>query len=164
MQPEKRMATYDTAELQLRSLIEKFDAREQAFIRSVRDAVRKRLPTANELVYDYGTFFVIGYSPNENPTDGIVSLAARPDGMRLYFMHGPKLPDPNKRLKGSGKETRFIHVEDANEMAHPDVEALFAATIERASVPLPETGRGRLIIRTFAGKSLPRPKAKAKAN
>jgi hypothetical protein len=44
----------DTPEAQLLSLIEKFDPKDQRLIRSVRSAVRKRLPTANELVYDYG--------------------------------------------------------------------------------------------------------------
>ena len=47
----------DAPEAQLRSLIEKFDPEDQRFIRSVRSAVRKRLPTANELVYDYRSFF-----------------------------------------------------------------------------------------------------------
>jgi len=147
-----------TAEAQLRSLIEKFDPRDQKLIRSVRSAVRKRLPAANELLYDYGTFFVIGYSPTERPTDGIVAVAARPDGVRLYLMQGPRLPDPKKLLEGSGKQTRFIRVETARHLAHPDVEALIAAAIERAAVPLPSAGRGRLVIRTDSSKRRPRPK------
>jgi len=39
-----------TPEAQLRFLIENFAPKEQRLIRSVRSAVRKRLPTANELV------------------------------------------------------------------------------------------------------------------
>jgi len=34
--------------------------------------VRRRLPAANELVYDYRSFFVIGYSPTHRPTKLIV--------------------------------------------------------------------------------------------
>ena len=64
-----------TPEAQLRSLIEKFDPKDQKLIRSIRSAVRKRLPAANELLYDYKSFFVIGYSPTERPTDGIVAIA-----------------------------------------------------------------------------------------
>jgi hypothetical protein len=144
----------------LRVLFEKFDAKDQKLIRSVRSAVRKRLPTANELVYDYKTFFVIGYSPTDQPTDGIVSIAARPDGVRLYLMQGPQLSDPKKLLMGSGKQTRFIRVEAARQLAHPDVEALIAAAIDRARVPLATDGRGELVIRTFAGKQLRRRQAK----
>lgn len=147
-----------TPEAQLRSLIEKFDPKDQKLIRSVRAAVRKRLPTANELLYDYGSFFVIAYSPTEQPTDGIVSIAARPDGVRLYLTRGPQLPDPKKLLMGSGKQVRFIRVEAARELAHPDVEALIAAAIDQATVPLATEGRGKLVTRTFAGKPGPRRK------
>ena len=145
-----------TPETQLLSLIEKFDPKDRKLIRSVRSAVRKRLPAANELLYDYGSFFVIGYSPTERPTDGIVSIAARPDGVRLYLMQGPRLPDPKKLLMGSGKQVRFIQVEAARRLAHPDVEALIAAAIDRAEVPLPSKGRGTLILKSTAAKRRPR--------
>ena len=145
-----------TPEAQLRFFIENFDPEEQRLIRSVRSAVRKRLPTANELVYDYYTFFVIGYSPTDHPTDGIVAIAARPDGVRLYLTPGPQLPDPKKLLLGSGKQTRFVRVEAASQLAQPDVEALIAAAIDRARVPLPSKGRGRLVIRSVSAKRQPR--------
>jgi hypothetical protein len=147
-----------TPAARLRAHIEKLDPKHQKLIRSVRSAVRKRLPTANEFVYDYNTFFVIAYSPTDRPTDGIVSIAARADGVQLYFIPGPQLPDPKKLLMGSGKQTRFIRVEAASQLAHPDVEALIAATIELARVPLPAKGRGRLVIRTDAATKRPRRK------
>ena len=147
-----------TPEAQLRSLIEKFDPKDQRLIRSVRSAVRKRLPTANELVYDYGTLLRHRVFADGGRTDVVVSIAARADGVRLYFMHGPQLPDPKKLLMGSGKQIRFIRVEAASQLAHPDVEALIAAAIDQASVPLPSKGRGRLVIRTTAAKKRPRRK------
>ncbi len=147
-----------TPEAQLRSLIEKFDPRDQRLIRSVRSAVRKRLPTANELVYDYGTSLVIGYSPTEAGVESVVSTAARADGVRLYLMHGPQLPDPKKLLMGTGKQVRFIPVETASRLKHPDVEALIAAAIDQASVPLPSKGRGTLVIKSTAATKRPRRK------
>ena len=147
-----------TPEFQLRSLIERFDPKARSLIRAVRSAVRKRFPTANELVYDYGASLVIGYSPTDRGIDSVVSTAARADGVRLYFMHGPQLPDPKKLLMGSGKQTRFIKVEAAKQLAHPDVEALIAATIDLASVPLPSEGRGTLVIKSTAASKRPRRK------
>ena len=111
-------------------------------------AVRKRFPTANELVYDYSSFFVISYLPTDKGIDGIVSIAARADRVELYFNHGPQLPDPKKLLLGSGKLTRFIRVETARQLAHPDVEAFIATAIDLSSVPLPSEGKGSLIIKT----------------
>lgn len=147
-----------TPEARLRDYIGMFDSGRQRLIRSVRSAVRRRLPTANELLYDYGTFFVIAYSATDRPTEGIVSLAARPDGVRLYLMHGPQLPDPKQLLLGSGRQVRFIPVEAARRLAHPDVEALIAAAIDRAEVPLPSRGGGRLVVRTVSAKRRARPR------
>jgi hypothetical protein len=139
-----------TPESQLLALIEKFDPKDQRLIRSVRSAVRKRFPTANELVYDYGHSLVIGYSPTETGGQSVVSTTASTDGVRLYFMHGPQLPDPKKLLMGSGKQARYIPLKAAKDLTHPDVEALITATIERVSVPLPSEGRGKLVIKATA--------------
>lgn len=146
------------AEAQLKAFIEKFDAKDQRLIRAVRTAVRKRFPTANELVWDNYNFFVIGYSPTEKPTDSIVSIAARANGVGLCFILGAGLPDPKKLLLGSGKQTRFIRLESASVLASPDVEALIAAAIDGAKTPLPSDQRGKLIIRSIAAKHRPRRK------
>src|SRR6266481_520249 len=86
------------AEKQLRAFIGKFAPKDQQLIRAVRTAVRKRFPTANELVWDNYNFFVIGYSPTERPADSIVSIAARAHGIGLCFIYGAGLPDPKKLL------------------------------------------------------------------
>ena len=142
---------------QLRSLIAKFAPKDQTLIRAVRSAVRKRVPTANELVYDYSGKLVLGYSPTEHGKDGVLSIAAGPDGVRLYLGGGPRLPDPKKLLLGSGG-ARFILVESARRLAHPDIKALCAAAIARATVPLPSKGPGRLLDRSVAQKQRARRK------
>ena len=55
------------AEKQLKAFIEKFDDKNQAVIRATRRALRRLMPSANELVYDNYNFFVIGYCPTERP-------------------------------------------------------------------------------------------------
>jgi hypothetical protein len=147
-----RASSVPTASAQLRSFIGKFAPADQKLIRAVRTAVRRRLPTAHELVYDNYNFFVIGYSPTERPSDAIISIAARANGVGLCFIHGARLPDPKRLLQGSGNQTRFIRLESAARLSHPDVEALVALAVARARTPLASTGRGRLIIRSIAAK------------
>ena len=79
MKTTKRIATPSDAagERQLAGFISKFDAKNAALIRSVRKLLRKRLPTADELVYDNYNFFVIGYCSTERPSDCILSLPQR---------------------------------------------------------------------------------------
>ncbi len=55
--------------------------------------MRKRLPSAQEMVYDNYNFFVIGYSPTDRPSDAILSITARAGGVGLCSQ-GAKLADP----------------------------------------------------------------------
>src|ERR1700678_1709333 len=135
-----------TAEEQLASFIDKFEPKHASLIRSVRKALRKRLPTANELVYDNYNFFVIGYCSTERPSDCIVSIAASANGVGLSFYYGASLPDPHRLLLGTGSQNRFIRIESAATLANPRVEDLIAAAIAQAESPVPASGKGQLII------------------
>jgi hypothetical protein len=108
------------------------------------------------MVYDNYNFFVIGYSPNDRPSDAIVSIAAGANGVGLCFIHGARLPDPTKILLGSGRQTRFIRIESAAVLARPDVEALFAAAVAQSKVPFPDKGPRTLVIRSVSAKQRPR--------
>jgi hypothetical protein len=144
------------AERQLAGFIGKFERANQALIRSVREALRKRFPTAYELAYDNYNFFVIGYSPSERPSDAIVSLVAGPKGVSVCFIQGARLADPKGLLRGSGNQTRSIRLESAADLALPDVEALLEAAIADSDVPLRVSGRRQLIIRSVSAKQRPR--------
>ncbi len=98
------------------------------------------------------------YSPTERPSDSIVSIAARANGIGLCFIHGAALPDPKKVLLGSGNQTRFIRLESASALRRAEVVALLAAAVAQAKVPLPATGHGKLIIRSVSATQRPRRK------
>ena len=140
---------------QVDAFIAKFDPPMAKLIRAIRSALRKRFPTAVEMVYDNYNFFVIGYSPTERPTDYIVSLAANSKGVGLSFNHGATLPDPNKILLGAGKQNRFVRLPNAAVLRKPEVEALLNAAVAQAK-PLPASGRGGTVIRSVSAKQRPR--------
>jgi hypothetical protein len=152
------------AERQLRSFIAKFEPKHQVLIRSIRRAMRRRLPSANELVYDNYNFFVIGYGPNERPSDAILSIAAGASGVSLCFIRGATLPDPAKILQGSGKQTRFVRLPTAAALEEPAVVELIAAAVADSRVPFPARGRGRLIIRSVSTKQRPRRKESSRTS
>lgn len=141
---------------QLAGFIAKFDARVGRLIRSTRKAVRRRFPTAVEMVYDNYNFLVFGFSSSERPSDAIISLAANAKGVGLCFIYGATLPDPHKILQGSGNQTRFIRLESAATLAQPEVEALLKAAVKQAKTPLPAAGRGYTIIKSVSAKQRPR--------
>src|SRR5580765_8956826 len=96
-----------TAEAELRGLIAKFAPAHQRLIGAMRRSLRKRLPSAHEVVYEYRDCFVISYSPNEHGYDGVLAIRASAEGVRLYFSRGKELPDPAKLLQGSS-QTRWL--------------------------------------------------------
>ncbi len=146
----------EDAEKQLKSFIDKFEPKNQTLIRAVRKALRKRLPTANELAYDNYNFFALGYCSTERPSGCILSIAAGANGIGLSFYYGATLPDPHGILLGSGNQNRFIRIESAEMLARPEVEALIAAAIAQGKAPLPASGSGKLIIRSISAKQKPR--------
>lgn len=148
-----------SAAQQLASFLAKFDPRMAKLIRSVRARLRKRFPTAIEIVYDNYNFFVIGYSSTERPSDCVVSLAANSKGIVLSFYWGSTLPDPHKLLQGSGSQNRFIRLPSAATLAEPAVEALLAAAAAQSKTQLPFSGGGYLVIKSISAKQRPRRQA-----
>jgi len=135
-----------TPAAQLRGLVARLPLPQQRLLRAVRTALRRRFPTANELVYDYGRFVVLSYSPTARGIDAVVALAGRPDGVVLYLNQGPALPDPHGLLRGSGKATRHLPIVAGGQLSHPHVRALLTAAAQQAPVRLPATGKGRLLV------------------
>ncbi len=156
--PKAAAPTGSSPEEQLKAFIDKFDPENSALIRSIRKALRRRLPTANELVYDNYNFFVIGYCASERPSDCIVTIAAAANGVGLSFYYGSKIPDPHGLLLGEGSQNRFLRLESASTLARPEVEELISAAVARSNCPLPTGVKGKLIIRSISAKQRPRRK------
>jgi hypothetical protein len=141
-----------SAEVHLRALIDKYAPQQLRHISAIRRALRKRLPTAHEVVYDYRSFFVISYSPNDRGYEGVLALRASADGVRLYLSRGKELPDPAKLLRAAGGQTRWIDLEGASTLAHPEVMRLIEAAIALNRVPFARAGRGSVVMSPSSAK------------
>lgn len=143
----------------MRGFIGKFTPAHQKLIRATRRWLRKRMPTAHEMVYDNYNFFVIGYSPTARPSDAVLSIAASANGVGLCFIRGKGLPDPEKLLRGSGNQTRSIHLSDASTLSQRAVVRLIDEAITRSRAPFPASGKGVLVVRSVSAKQRPRKRA-----
>jgi len=141
---------------QLAGFIAKFDPAIAKLVRSARSVLRKRYPTAIELVYDNYNALAIGYSPTERTSDVLFSLAVYPRWIDLYFMYGRSLPDPEKLLQGSGKQGAFVRLDDLSVLERPAVKALMAAAVDDSDVPLPKQPKGHTVIKSISAKQRPR--------
>jgi len=140
-----------SAEAHLLSLIAKFAPAQRRIIGAMRRWLRKRLPTAHEIVYEYSNSSVISYSPNEHGYEGVFAIRASANDVRLYFNQGQQLPNPAKLLRGSG-QARWIQLEKASTLADPAVSRLIEEAIARNRVPFAPTGRGPVVIRSVSAK------------
>jgi hypothetical protein len=152
------MATGGSAEKQLSGFIGKFAPERAREIRAARKKMRALLPSATEMVYDNYNFFVIGYGPDDRASLAIFSIAAQASGVSLSFLQGAKLPDPTKRLRGSGNVVRNIRLESVAVLDEPDVRALIDAALARARVRMDPTAQRQLIIKSVSAKQRPRRK------
>jgi hypothetical protein len=123
----------------------------ERLVAATRRALRKRLPTACEIVYEYRSWIVISYSPSERGYEGALAIRADADGVKLYFNSGKGLPDPEKRLQGSAN-ARWIPLETAATLARPAVARLIDEALARHRVPFPPSGRGPLTVRAASTK------------
>jgi hypothetical protein len=148
-----------SAEAQLRALVAKIAPAHLRLIAAMRRSLRKRLPTACEVVYEYHNLgaVVVSYSPNEHGYEGVLVIRATADGVKLYFSRGKELPDPEKLLQGSA-QTRWIGVEGASTLARPEVARLIEEAIARNRVPFAPAGRGSVVIRSTSAKKRRRPR------
>jgi hypothetical protein len=141
---------------QVAGFIAKFDPAIAKLTRAARREVRKRFPTALELVYDNYNALAIGYSSTERTSDVLFSIAVYARGVDLYFMYGRSLPDPKGLLQGSGRQGAFVRLDDVSVLDEPGVKALMKAAAAHAEPPLPARGRGYTIVKSISAKQRPR--------
>ena len=152
---------------QLDSFLAKYDPEVADFARRALAKMRKLVPGAIEMVYDNYNWLVIGFSPTERPSEAIFSIVLPPGRVTLCFLQGAGLPDPAKRLQGSGNVVRNIRLYNAGEpdghvLDDPEVLALINVALNRAKVPMPAGACRKLIIKSVSAKQRARRPAPGK--
>jgi hypothetical protein len=149
------------AQALLDSFLAKYDPEVETVARRALGKMRKLMPGAIEMVYDNYNWLVIGFGPTERPSEAIFSIVLPPGRVTLCFLQGAGLPDPAKRLAGSGNVVRNIRLfnagePDASVLDEPEVLALINVALNRAKVPMPSGARRKLIIRAISARQRPR--------
>jgi hypothetical protein len=145
-----------TPDQQLEAFIQKYTPEIAAFARDALTRMRARLPGALQMVYDNYNALVVGFGPNERPSDAIFSIVLFPRHVSLCFLQGAGLPDPDGLLEGGGNLVRHVRLSAPEDLAAPPIEALVATALARARVPMPLAGEGRLVVRSISVKQRPR--------
>jgi hypothetical protein len=149
---------------QFTGFLAKFSPEVQSVAKGAIATMRKRLPGAIEFVYDNYYALVVGFGPNERPSEAVFSVVMYPRHVSLCFLFGAELDDPQKILQGSGNQVRHIRLDSAATLGRPDVKALITQAINASDTPFNRSGRRKMLIRMASAKPRsrrPRPRARA---
>jgi hypothetical protein len=145
------------AQAQFEGFLRKYEPRVAAEAKKSLAKLRKLIPNAIEMVYDNYNALVVGFCPGMRPSEAIVSIAVMPEWASLCFLQGAGLPDPEKRLEGSGNVARHIKMKKgAVTLDEPAVKALIAEALLCAKVPIPAAQKRQFIIKSVSTKQRPR--------
>lgn len=143
------------AQAQLDGFITKYTPEVVADARAALALLTARLPTALRLVYDNYNALVIGFASGEKASNAFLSIALYPRYVRLFFLRGVDLEDPDHLLEGNGAQVRSIKLMPVSRIEAPEVCALIDAAVAN-TWPLPESGEGTLIIKSISPSQRPR--------
>ena len=152
-----------TAQQQFETFLRKYDPAVRSAGEKCLDKLRRLVPGAIEMVYDNYNFLVVGFCPSMRPSEAILSIVFTPRWVTLCFLQGKGLPDPEKRLQGSGNVVRNIRLEGgAKTLDDPYIRTLIDHALKRAKVTIPAGQKRQFIIKSVSKKQRPRRPAKAK--
>jgi len=137
---------------QLKAFLDRYTPEVARVARAALARMRRLVPGAVELVYDNYNALVIGFGPTERTSEVLLSIAVYPRWVNLFFLHGARLSDPERLLKGGGKRVRHIVLEDASVLDRPGVRKLITQALGTAVSPIDRGGHRRMIIRSISPK------------
>jgi hypothetical protein len=148
---------------QLELFLDRYSDEVAAAMRKALRHLRRRVPGATELVYDNYNALAVGFGPGDRASEIVLSIAAYPRWVTLFFAQGAGLLDPRKLLKGSGTRVRHIVLMGPEVLASSDVDALIGAALRSAKAAINPARKPALIIKSISARQRPRRPAKAAA-
>jgi len=148
------------AATQLAGFLAKFSPAIAKEARAALARLRRLMPaSAVQFVYDNWNGLVIGFGPNDRPSDALVSLLVVADHVTVCFINdAPSLPDSDGLLKGSGSMVRHVRLASARDLDGAPLKRLIEAAIAQSDVPFARSGATRLIIKSISPKQRTRRK------
>ncbi|MDO9222955.1 MAG: DUF1801 domain-containing protein [Caulobacter sp.] len=143
-------------EAALSGFLAKFDPDIAADARAAMQRLRDRLPTADAMIYDNYNGLVMGFSPNERPSDAVLSILAVADHITLCFLQGAAMTDPYGLLKGAGSTVRHVRLKGPDDLDAPKIAHLIALALDGARIPMQEGRSGRMYVKSVSAKQRPR--------
>jgi hypothetical protein len=141
---------------QIKGFLGRYSPAIVADVQFARRALKRLVPRGFELVYDNYNTLAFGLSPTPRAGGAIVSVAAYPQWVTLFFLHGKGLKDPDGLLQGSGARVRSIRLSPAKLINAKPVQDLLRQALEPHQPELAAAPRLSSLVKSVSAKQRPR--------
>jgi hypothetical protein len=145
-----------TAKAQLDGFIAKYSPDVAKLGRAAIARMRKLLPAAHVLVYDNYNALAVAFAPSERTSAAVFSIVLYPRWVSLFLLQGARLPDPHKRLSGSGNVVRHVVLTEIAVLDDPQIRELMQQALARSGASLQAGKRGPIVIKSISARQRPR--------
>ncbi len=101
---------------------------------AARRMVLTEIPSASETVNDVGYTVTNAFTFSGRFKEAFCYVVAGRATVNIGFPHGTELPDPEKRLGGTGKFHRHIRINSKADLEDPAVRSLIHIAADRAEL------------------------------
>ena len=134
-------------EAYLDKAIDRYPPEVAGIARAALRKLRARYPGARQVVYERRQSLPIGFAPSERG-NAVFSVVLYPRWVRLFFLEGVTLEDPERRLEGTGNQVRSIRLDaEATILDDPYIRRLMTQAVQVAGANL-KSGRGSIVLRS----------------
>jgi hypothetical protein len=145
-----------TSAAQIESFIARYTPKIAAQLRRARRELRRQVPRGYELVYDSHNALVFAYAATPKASGIVMSIAAYPLWVTLFFARGRALADPDGLLQGSGSTVRSIRLAPFEVLKSRPVQALMKRALAVQAEPFRHAPRLSTEVRAVAPQRRPR--------
>jgi hypothetical protein len=127
-----------------------------AQLRRTRADLRKLIPKGYELVYDSHNALVFAFGPTARASEFVISIAAYPKWVTLFFSRGKALEDPQGLLEGAGAEVRSIRLAPFSLLRSRPVRALIRQALAAHADSFKQAPALTTVLKAISPKRRPR--------
>ena len=138
------------------SFLAKYEAGIAKQVQRARKHLAALFPRGFELVYDNYNALVFGFGPTERASDALVSIAAYPKWVTLFFLRGATLPDPHGVLQGTGSRVRSVRLEPMSVLYSAPVHKLLRRVSAQAQAAFALAPPLTTVVKSVSARQRPR--------
>jgi hypothetical protein len=118
----------------LLEFLSRYDPSVRELLLGLRRTVLREIPSVSETVNDVSYAVTVGFTFSGRFKEAFCYLVAYSGHVNVGFPRGAELPDPDRRLQGTGKLHRHLRIEAPADLNDPELLRLIRLAADRAEI------------------------------